>query len=144
MAKPKRLIYSLLGIALLAVAAVFIYQALAQSLVYFILPSEYAQNPSEYDGNRIRLASLVQQNSVNFDSDKLSLDFTITDGIQSYQVSHKGSPPELFKENTGVVVEGNFEGTVFHSNNLLIKHSEVYEAPENGMIDVNVLKESLQ
>ncbi|MEZ4631026.1 MAG: cytochrome c maturation protein CcmE [Deinococcales bacterium] len=144
MAKPKRLIYSLLGIALLAVAAVFIYQALAQSLVYFILPSEYAQNPSEYDGNRIRLAGLVQQNSVNFDSDKLSLDFTITDGIQSYQVSHKGSPPELFKVNTGVVVEGNFEGTVFHSNNLLIKHSEVYEAPENGMIDVNVLKESLQ
>ena len=41
----KRLVYSLAGVALLGVAGAFTYQALAGSLVYFILPSEYAAEP---------------------------------------------------------------------------------------------------
>ena len=66
----KRLIYSLAGVALLGVAGVFIYQALANSLVYFIVPSEYAAAPAKYAG-RIRLGGLVEAKSIKFDNKAL-------------------------------------------------------------------------
>ncbi len=141
----KRVVYGVAAVAVLVVAGLLIYRALNASLVYFILPSEYAGNASTYDGRRIRLGGIVQPGSVQFDNSDLQLNFLVTDTIESYPVRHRGSPPELFKENTGVVVEGHFEDGVFVSDNLLVKHSEVYQAPAPGEpIDVEQLKETLQ
>ena len=82
-----------------------------------------------------------------FDDASLQLTFHVTDTIESYPVVHNGTPPELFQENTGVVVEGQFDsgGATFVADTVLIKHSEVYEAPPEGeMIDIETLKETLQ
>ena len=69
----------------------------------------------------------------------------MTDTLQSYPVNHVGAPPELFKENGGVMIEGSFEDGVFVSDTLLVKHSEVYQAPTDGeAVDVEALKESLE
>ena len=125
-------------------AGLMVYQALGSSLVYFIIPSEYAQDPSPYENRKVRLGGLVETGSVNFDEHSLRLQFVITDSLKSYPVSHYGAPPDLFAENTGVVVEGKFNGETFLSENLLIKHSEVYEAPADGHIDLEQLKDSLQ
>ena len=141
----KRGIYIALAAVILAFAGMLIYRALSSSLVYFILPSEYAKAPQEYQDRRLRLGGIVEEGSVAFDTEDLRLSFLVTDSLQTYPVSHFGSPPELFKENTGVVVEGHFEDGVFVSDNLLVKHSEVYEAPEPGEeVNVEALKESLQ
>ncbi len=140
----RRLVYGLLGIGILVVAGYMINQALTTSLVYFILPNEYAQSPSQYDGRRIRLGGLVAPESVRFNDFDLQLTFLVTDGIETYPVQHVGAPPELFRENAGVVIEGSFDSGTFVSDNLLIKHSEVYEAPEDGHIDVEELRRSLQ
>jgi len=140
----RRLVYGLLGAGVLVLAGFMINQALTTSLVYFILPNEYAQQPSQYEDRRIRLGGLVAPESVRFDDRDLQLTFLVTDGIESYPVQHVGAPPELFRENSGVVIEGRFDQGVFVSDNLLIKHSEVYEAPEDGHIDIEALRESLQ
>lgn len=141
----KRWIYGLLGIGVLAFAGVLIQRALSDSLVYFILPSEYAAEPEEYQDRRIRLGGIVSPGTVAFDDQALQLAFEVTDSLETYPVRHTGTPPELFQENTGVVVEGRFEDGVFVSDNLLVKHSEVYEAPEDGEpIDVEALKDTLQ
>lgn len=140
----KKLIYSLAAVGILAGAGFMIYQALNTSLVYFILPNEYAKDPNNYKNKRLRLGGLVEDGTVDFNSDNLKLYFKISDSINSYPVTHTGAPPDLFKENTGVVVEGRFQDGVFVSDNLLIKHSEVYEAPEDGTVDVEALKESLE
>ena len=141
----KRGVYIGLAAVTLVVAGMLIYRALSSSLVYFILPSEYAQAPQEYEDRRLRLGGIVEAGSVDFDSRDLRLTFHVTDSLETYPVRHFGSPPELFQENTGVVVEGRFEDGVFVSDNLLVKHSEVYEAPEPGEpVDVEALKESLQ
>jgi len=43
------------------------------------------------------------------------------------------------------VIEGRFEDGVFVSDNLLVKHSEVYEAPKDGEpVDIEALKDTLQ
>jgi len=140
----RRLVYGLLGIGVLGVAGFMISQALNTSLVYFILPNEYAQQPSQFENRRIRLGGLVAPESVRFNDANLQLTFLVTDGIQSYPVEHVGAPPELFRENAGVVIEGRFDDGTFVSDNLLIKHSEVYEAPADGHIDIEALRESLQ
>lgn len=140
----RRLVYGLLGAGVLVLAGFMINQALNTSLVYFILPNEYAQQPSQFEDRRIRLGGLVAPESVRFDDRELQLTFLVTDGIESYPVQHVGAPPELFRENSGVVIEGRFDQGVFVSDNLLIKHSEVYEAPKDGHIDIEALRESLQ
>jgi cytochrome c-type biogenesis protein CcmE len=141
----RRALYAVLGLGVLSAAGFMIFQALSTSLVYFILPNEYAQNPAQFEDRRIRLGGLVAPESVLFDDERLQLTFLVTDGIQQYHVRHTGAPPELFKENAGVVIEGRFDtADVFMSDNLLIKHSEVYEAPADGHIDIEALRESLQ
>ncbi len=141
----RRLIYLLAGAGVLVVAALLINQALNASLVYFVLPNEYAQEPDQYQGRRLRLGGIVEAGSIRFDEDNLALTFLVTDTLQSYPVNHVGAPPELFKENGGVVIEGSFEDGVFVSDTLLVKHSEVYQAPADGeAVDVEALKESLE
>lgn len=145
--RPKTVLYSLLGLGVLVAAGFMISNALSGSLVYFVLPSEYAQAPDDYRGDRLRLGGVVEPGTVAFDDAALQLTFQVTDTIQSYPVVHNGTPPELFQENTGVVVEGQFDdgGATFVADTVLIKHSEVYEAPPEGeMIDIETLKETLQ
>ena len=43
---------------------------------------------------------------------------------------HSGAPQELFSEGIGVVVEGTWDGTVFHSDTMLVKHDEQYRTDE--------------
>ena len=141
----KKMVYALLGVAVLATAGFLISKALQSSLVYFILPSEYARDAESFDGRRLRLGGLVQTGSVAFDETQLHLTFQITDGIAGYPVQFDGAPPDLFQENGGVVIEGKFHDDVFIGDNLLVKHSEDYQAPPDGeAIDVDALKESLR
>jgi cytochrome c-type biogenesis protein CcmE len=141
----KKIVYALLGVAVLAVAGFLISKALQSSLVYFILPSEYARDTAAFEGKRVRLGGLVQAGSVQFDDAKLHLTFQITDGLKDYPVQYDGAPPDLFQENGGVVIEGRFHDNVFVGDNLLVKHSSDYHPPVAGEpIDVEALKESLR
>ncbi|MFO7546325.1 MAG: cytochrome c maturation protein CcmE [Trueperaceae bacterium] len=141
----KRIVYAVLGVAVLAVAGFMISRALTSSLVYFILPSEYARDVSSFEGRRIRLGGLVSPGSVAFDDAQLHLTFLVTDGLAEYLVTYDGAPPDLFQENGGVVIEGRFHDDVFVGDNLLVKHSENYHPPAEGEpIDVDALKESLR
>ena len=135
--------YSLAGVALLGVAGIFIYQALANSLVYFIVPSEYAAAPAKYEG-RIRLGGLVEAKSIKYDDKALDLAFNVTDGVQTYPVRYSGAPPELFKADTGVVVVGQFDQGTFVSNEVLIKHSAEYRPEEGKQVSVQELKKALE
>ncbi len=141
----KKTIYALLGVVVLGLAGFFIFRSINSSLVYFILPSEYAANPDNYVGKRIRLGGVVEQNSISFNDKSLELNFVVTDSIKSYKVSHYGAPPQLFKENTGVVVEGKFIDGNFKSDEVLVKHSEVYTPAEgSNHYDIEELKDALQ
>jgi cytochrome c-type biogenesis protein CcmE len=142
--KSRRVFGVVAGVALLAVAGALLYQAMSSSLVYFILPSDYANEPARYAERRLRLGGIVEEGTVRFNDESLMLSFQITDSLQSYPVSHYGTPPQLFKENTGVVVEGTFRDGVFSSDNLLVKHTEVYEPAEDGTISIDELRQTLQ
>jgi cytochrome c-type biogenesis protein CcmE len=134
----KKLIYSIAGVAILAFAGFLIYRAMQSG------PNEYAQHQDRYENRRVQLGGMVEPGSVKFDEKDLLLTFNITDTFQTYPVRYTGAPPELFKDNTGVVIEGKFDGDVFVSNVVKVKHSEQYKPPAPGQpIDLENLKDTL-
>jgi cytochrome c-type biogenesis protein CcmE len=140
----KKLVYSIAGVVVLAFAGFLVYRAMNAGLTYFILPNEYAQHQDRYEGRRVQLGGIVEPGSRNFDEKNLVLNFNITDTIQTYPVSYTGAPPDLFKDGTGVVIEGKFDNGVFVSNSLKVKHSEQYKPPAPGeAVDLENLKETL-
>ena len=122
----------LVGGAVIAVAlAYMIYAGVTQSAVYFVTPSEIQAAPVA--GKAYRLGGLVARGSMRWDARALDLAFTLTDGKASVAVRHKGTPPDLFGEGRGAVVEGSWspEG-YFKASLILAKHSEEYKAPHDG------------
>ena len=116
------------GGVILAALAYMIYAGVSQSVVYFVTPSELRAQPVA--GKAYRLGGMVQPGSLKWEPRSLDLSFTLSDGKTSVPVKHKGTPPDLFAEGRGAVVEGTWttEG-YFKASLIMAKHSEEYKAP---------------
>jgi len=103
---------------------------LNSSLVYFNTPTEIADQ--EAGESRVRLGGQVVPGSVTENTQGVS--FAVTDGREAVSVVHVGAPQELFQEGIGVVVEGTWDGSSFHSDTMLVKHDEQY-GTDDGTYD---------
>ena len=117
-----------LGLVLI-LGGFLVFGSLGDNLIYYRTPTEVLEEPTSTE--RLRLGGQVADGTVT--SDETSVTFTITDGIESVVVVHEGAPQQLFQEGIGVVVEGAFEGDVFHSDTMIIKHDEQYRT-EDGTV----------
>jgi cytochrome c-type biogenesis protein CcmE len=105
-------------------------RALSGSLVYYVTPTELLQQQPT-PGERLRLGAQVVPGSVHeIDG---ALDFIVTDGTTRMTVVHSGGTPGLFRTGIGVVLEGSYGADgAFHSDTMLVKHSEEYRPPPPG------------
>lgn len=105
---------------------------LSENLVYYWSPTELVQaGPDE--SATIRLGGQVEPGTVHFDIDTNQLTFAVTDGSTTVPVRCAGAPPQMFREGIGVVVEGALHGDgVFHTDRVMVKHSNEYRAPGEG------------
>jgi len=112
----------------LGIAATLILRALNEELVFFLSPSQIAdQQPDE--GQQIRLGGLVEAGSVQKTGESVA--FSVTDMNKAVTVTYRGLLPDLFREGQGVVVEGAFDGAGrFVASEVLAKHDETYMPPE--------------
>jgi cytochrome c-type biogenesis protein CcmE len=125
--KPKFLI----GGAVIALALGYmIWAGVTQSVVYFVTPSELQAAP--VTGKAYRLGGLVARGSLTWNPATLDLAFSVSDGKTTVPVRHRGTPPDLFGEGRGAVIEGQWaaEG-YFRSTHIMAKHSEEYQAPHD-------------
>ena len=114
---------------LVVVVAVLLWGNLSENLVFYLTPSEADQQRSDFAaGERFRLGGLVESGTVTDTVDGVS--FVVGDGAVSIAVMHTGTPPQLFAENVGVVVEGAWVGEEFHSDTLFVRHDEQYRSPD--------------
>ncbi len=119
------------GLVIGAALGYLIYAGVSQSVVYFVTPSELGARP--ISGKAYRLGGLVVPGSIRWEPRSLNLAFTLTDGITAVPVRHKGTPPDLFAEGRGAVVEGTWSSEgYFRAATILAKHSEEYKAPATG------------
>ncbi|NND04210.1 MAG: cytochrome c maturation protein CcmE [Acidimicrobiia bacterium] len=127
----KRYWRFVLPAGLVVIVLVFLIATLTSNLVYFKTPTEVTQEAADPEA-RLRLGGQVAPGTVSQTSDTVS--FSVTDGRMAVDVVHSGAPQQLFREGIGVVLEGNWDGAVFHSDTMLIKHDEQYRT-EDGDYD---------
>jgi cytochrome c-type biogenesis protein CcmE len=129
--KPKNQRLVLVAAALVAVLAAVVLArwGLREKAAYFYTPSELNQAAV---GKAIRLGGMVEQNSL-VRNDAVTIQFAVTDGKERVTVVYRGIPPDLFREGSGVVAEGQLlpQG-LFVADNILAKHDERYMPPELG------------
>jgi cytochrome c-type biogenesis protein CcmE len=111
---------------------IILTSSLQNNLVFFITPSEFSREQSKYANRTIRLGGVVEPGSVKFNRDTLEVTFKISDGTTVLPITHRGTPPDLFREGMGVTVQGKLEAGGFKSDELLVRHSEEYRAPKPG------------
>jgi len=125
--KPRRLRYIVAG-GLCAAAVLFlVVGGLSRNIVYFRTVSEAVKNKPSEGTHRFRLMGAVVTGSKEPTADGVA--FRVTDGERSVRVVHHGDPPELFKDGIPVVCEGHWQGDVFDSDRIMIKHGAEYRPP---------------
>jgi cytochrome c-type biogenesis protein CcmE len=119
------------GLVILAALGYLVYAGVSQSVVYFVTPGELSAAPVA--GKAYRLGGMVKPGTVKWDPRTLELAFTLSDGQASVPVRHKGTPPDLFAEGRGAVVEGTWtRDGYFKAGLIMAKHSEEYKAPHDA------------
>ncbi len=107
-----------------------------QNLVYYWDVAQLVAKGDAAKGATVRLGGVVQNGSVKWDPETLDLRFTIGMSVEpkapSVTIAARGAPPQMFREGIGVVLEGKYDGSVFHTDRVMVKHSNEYRAPKDG------------
>ncbi|HEX8154538.1 MAG TPA: cytochrome c maturation protein CcmE [Thermoanaerobaculia bacterium] len=124
----------LLGaVAVAAIAfGVIAASGINKNLVYYWTPADlYAAGNKAYGAN-IRLGGMVVAGSIKKGAVS-GVEFDVKDSTHVVHVSSKGVPPQMFRENIGVVVEGTMSRAGrFESSRLMVSHGNEYKAPAKG------------
>lgn len=126
--KQQRLILAIAALVAIVGSGLLAMSAIGDRASYFYSPADMARE-GRPAGN-VRLGGMVQKGSIKRQSDGVTIDFIVTDGPNAIPVVFKGIPPDLFREGSGVVADGRFEGSTFVAKNILAKHDERYMPPQ--------------
>tara|TARA_B100000123_G_scaffold61853_1_gene43267 strand:- start:106 stop:516 length:411 start_codon:yes stop_codon:yes gene_type:complete len=131
----KKRIYSILFVLLFSISGIsLILYSLNSNLDYFFTPTELKDRNIPAD-KRIKVGGMVLSGSVERISSSIS--FVITDYENSIKVEYEGIVPDLFKEDSGVVVLGNLKDRILYAEEVLAKHDENYMPPNIVISDDN-------
>lgn len=119
--------YILFGICLIVMAAatMLVVFALGNSASYFRMPSEITQDDIALQ-KPLRIGGFVKKDSIIRGEDT-EVSFKVTDFSKAQNVQYNGILPDLFRENQGIIVEGQFDDKgIFIASRVLAKHDEKY------------------
>jgi cytochrome c-type biogenesis protein CcmE len=129
--KTRRFMFAAFAVALLAFG-VIAASGINSNLVYYWTPADLRANGEKAYGANIRLGGMVAKGSIK----KLggsAVEFDVKDATHVVRVKTTSVPPQMFRENIGVVVEGTMtRAGYFESSRLMVSHNNEYKAPEKG------------
>ena len=130
-ARQKRIALIVGGLAVLAIAAVLVLNALNSNIALYISPTDVATGKAP-QGKAFRIGGMVKEGSLKREADGVTVSFVVTDTEKDLLVAYKGILPDLFKEGKGVVAQGKLTdgNTRFVASEVLAKHDENYMPPE--------------
>jgi len=127
----RQRVYAIVAIFIgVLLATVLILNGLKKNINLFYTPSQIQENQLEMD-KLARVGGMVKKGSLQKNNDSLIKTFEITDFNKTLLVIYEGILPDLFSEESGVVVQGvlNSKGE-FIAQEVLAKHDENYMPPE--------------
>jgi cytochrome c-type biogenesis protein CcmE len=120
----------------LGIVAYFSMGGIESNLVYYLSPQELLQKGAQAKGASVRLGGVVVRHSIQWDTQKVHLNFALGEDPSStknsVRVGFTGAVPQMFQEGMGAVVEGTYDGALFHAERVMVKHSNEYRAPVQG------------
>jgi cytochrome c-type biogenesis protein CcmE len=133
--RKRRRLYIVGGFMLIfAAAAALVLMAFEENIVFFYSPSELARKMETQPiplGRRLRIGGLVEEGSVQRDTDGITITFRVTDLVEVLPVRFRGLLPDLFREGQGIVAEGSVaQNGTFVATEVLAKHDETYMPKE--------------
>ena len=125
----KRILFLITLFVISTLSIFFILKSLKSNILYFKTPSEIgSQDDIKFD-KPMRIGGIVKKNSVTTDQEEIQ--FIITDFKSEIFVTYKGTVPNLFSEEKGVVAEGKLKDkNFFVAKRILAKHDENYKPIE--------------
>lgn len=143
--KRNKKVWGAVGLlAVVGAVAMLLAGGLKDGVVYFLTPGEVVAQGTDAVDRPLRLGGQVKPGSVQWDAEALDLRFVVQDSAGEVPVASTGAPPAMFRDGIGVVVEGSLraDGT-FESTNLMVKHSNEYQAPHGDSVPPEAMYESL-
>ena len=125
-ARRRGLAASLVLVAVVAALALIAVKALGDASLFFLNADEAVEQREDLGTDRFRLQGKVVDDSV--EETDAGVAFQVTFNGVTVDVVHRGDPPELFQPGIPVVLEGHWDGEVYASDRILVKHSSEYEA----------------
>jgi cytochrome c-type biogenesis protein CcmE len=120
-------------VVVLGGAGYLVWGGLGDNLVYFLTPSELLARGSAVADKPVRLGGMVVPGTVQWNAEAIELRFIMADTKDRITVHSRKAPPQMFRENQGVVVEGRLNRAgVFEATSLMVKHSNEYRAPDHA------------
>jgi len=132
--RRKTRLFMIAAFAVAAVAFIVIaWGGINKNLVYYWTPTDLHAAGNKAYGATIRLGGMVTPGSIRNRSGVSGLEFDVHDATGLVHVKSSGVPPQMFRENIGVVVEGTMtKGGYFQCNRLMVSHNNEYKAPKSG------------
>jgi cytochrome c-type biogenesis protein CcmE len=129
MRRPR--VGTVVGLVLVAGAfAALVAISLGSALVYYVTPTELTADART---GGVRLYGVVEPGSVQWATQSSTVSFRVTDGTTTIDVESRAIPTGLFRDGIGVVLAGRLNGSgLFNADEVLVKHSEVYEPLQPG------------
>lgn len=129
--KTRLFMFGALLVAAIAFGVIAV-SGINNNLVYYWTPKDLHSAGDKAYGATIRLGGMVVPGSIHTQQGS-SLEFDVKDASDIVHVKSSGAPPQMFRENIGVVVEGTMvHGGYFKSDRLMVSHNNEYRAPKKG------------
>ena len=140
-AAPTATKWRVVAVALVIVGAIgfLMYKGLGDATVYFKTADEAVAQKASLGDHRFRVEGAVVTGSVHEVGDTVRFDI-ISAGVE-VPVVHRGDPPELFKDGIPVVLEGHWDGDVYASDRIMVKHTSEYREDNPDRVDEYVGKD---
>ena len=110
-----------------------VFKGLGDATVYFKTADEAVAEKDELGDRRFRVEGAVVEDSVEESADGVR--FEIISAGETVPVLHRGDPPELFKPGIPVVLEGHWDGDVYASDRIMVKHTTEYREQNPARVD---------
>lgn len=124
--RSPRAVLAVGAVVLVVIAlGVVLFNGLQSASTFFYNVDEAVERRDDLAGDRFRMQGNVVPGSVETTDGGVS--FVVRYGGAEVPVDHVGDPPELFGPEIPVVLEGQFVGERFASDEILIRHDNEYD-----------------
>ena len=116
-------------IAVLSLVMLWSFTEFNQNEIPFVKVNELQLNQKKFEHKKFRIGGKVNEKSISYSEDRLTVFFSLFDGENSIEVQYKSAAlPSLFEENANVLVEGKINANNrIVASNLMTKCASRYD-----------------